>query len=77
MAQQALRGEDDQRFAVWADHLAAQQIDFKILSGDNPDTVRATVAPLGGVTLPWDFLAARRTFVSLFEGNGELGSRAV
>jgi cation-transporting ATPase E len=28
-------------------HLAGQGIDFKILSGDNPDTVRATVAPLG------------------------------
>ncbi len=28
-------------------HLASQGIDFKILSGDNPDTVRATVAPLG------------------------------
>jgi cation-transporting ATPase E len=28
-------------------HLARQNIDFKILSGDNPTTVRATVAPLG------------------------------
>jgi cation-transporting ATPase E len=28
-------------------HLAGQHIDFKILSGDNPDTVRATVTPLG------------------------------
>jgi cation-transporting ATPase E len=28
-------------------HLAAQAIAFKILSGDNPDTVRATIAPLG------------------------------
>ncbi len=28
-------------------NLAAQGITFKILSGDNPDTVRATVAPLG------------------------------
>jgi cation-transporting ATPase E len=30
------------------DHLASQRIDFKVISGDNPDTVRATVAPLGG-----------------------------
>jgi cation-transporting ATPase E len=28
-------------------HFARQAIEFKILSGDNPDTVRATVAPLG------------------------------
>jgi cation-transporting ATPase E len=28
-------------------NLAAQGIAFKILSGDNPDTVRATIAPLG------------------------------
>ncbi len=28
-------------------HFARQGIEFKILSGDNPDTVRATVSPLG------------------------------
>jgi cation-transporting ATPase E len=34
-------------------HLAAQDITFKILSGDNPDTVRATIVPLGqGAELP-------------------------
>jgi cation-transporting ATPase E len=34
--------------------LAEQQIAFKILSGDNPDTVRATVAPLGQASLAHD-----------------------
>ena len=48
----ALLGLSDELRPEAADvlkHLAAQGIDFKILSGDNPDTVRATVVPLGGV----------------------------
>jgi cation-transporting ATPase E len=46
----ALVGLSDEMRPEAADvlrHLARQAIDFKILSGDNPDTVRATVAPLG------------------------------
>ena len=43
----ALRDELRPEAADVLRHLASQGIVFKILSGDNPETVRATVAPLG------------------------------
>jgi cation-transporting ATPase E len=43
----AIRDEIRPEAAAVLRHLASQGIAFKILSGDNPETVRATIAPLG------------------------------
>ena len=46
LARVALRDELRPGAAAVLEELAGQGVEFKVLSGDNPDTVRATLAPL-------------------------------